>query len=390
MDRITQSWLTADTTQQVCAALMADGAQAYFVGGCVRNALLGAPISDLDIATDALPATVMQLAQAAGIKAVPTGIDHGTVTLVVDRQPFEVTTFRKDVATDGRRAVVAFSGDMAEDAARRDFTMNALYADATGRVFDPLGGLGDLNARYVRFIGTATHRIREDYLRTLRYFRFHAWYGNAANGMDADALAAIAENLDGLPQLSRERVGGEIVKLMAAPDPAPAVAAMRHSGVLSAVLPGAEDRALAPLIHLEQTVAPSDSGPDAILRLAALGDTGDLADRLRLSKSQAKRHGLLRDASIGTKSAAELAYRIGAKDARAAMVLRSAVLEMPTDPELETDLARGHAAQFPVSARDLMPGLAGAAIGTALKQLETDWIASGFTLDRATLLARLG
>jgi poly(A) polymerase len=168
MTRIDQPWLEDPATRRVCAALTIDGAAAYFVGGCVRNALLGAPVSDLDIATDATPETVITLAKRAGVKAIPTGIEHGTVTLVQSGIPFEVTTFRKDVATDGRRAVVAFSTDIAEDAQRRDFTMNALYAAPDGTGVDPLNGLKDLNARNVRFIGDATARIREDYLRSLR------------------------------------------------------------------------------------------------------------------------------------------------------------------------------------------------------------------------------
>jgi len=179
MTRIDEAWLTEPATQQVCRALTEGGAQALFVGGCVRNALLGAPVSDIDITTDAHPERVMALAAAAGIKAVPTGIAHGTVTLVANSIPHEVTTFRRDVETDGRRAVVAFSDSIHEDAARRDFTMNALYARPDGTVLDPLDGLPDLQARRVRFIGDATDRIREDYLRSLRYFRFHAWYGDA-------------------------------------------------------------------------------------------------------------------------------------------------------------------------------------------------------------------
>ncbi|CAN0587043.1 unnamed protein product, partial [Ectocarpus sp. 12 AP-2014] len=195
-----------------------------------------------------------ELARVAGLKPVPTGIDHGTVTVVADHDPFEITTFRRDVETDGRRAVVAFADTLDEDAKRRDFTMNALYARIDGTVIDPLGGLPDLRARRVRFIGDATDRIREDYLRSLRFFRFHAWYGNPDNGMDSDALAAIASHLDGLESLSRERVGAEMVKLLAARDPAPAVAAMRATGVLGRLLPGADDRALAPLIHLEDVL----------------------------------------------------------------------------------------------------------------------------------------
>lgn len=381
---IDQPWLHRPATQAVCAAVAADGAQVLFVGGCVRNALLGEPVSDMDIATDATPEQVLALARRAGIKAVPTGIDHGTVTLIREGIPHEITTFRKDVATDGRRAVVAFAGDIAEDARRRDFTMNAIYARPGGEVVDPLGGMADLTRRRVRFIGTAENRIREDYLRSLRFFRFHAWYGDPGQGFDADALAAIAANLDGLQSLSRERIGAEMLKLLAAPDPAPAVAAMRQAGVLAQILPGTDDRALAPLVHLEgsRLVSP-------LRRLAALGGE-NLQEALRLSKAQAAHLARIREAATDASGAAELGYRLGAEAALDAMLLRAALLEQPLLPELETDIAQGAAAVFPVRARDLLPDLKGPALGRALQQLEAEWIASGFSRSREELLRSLG
>lgn len=383
MDLATQDWLIEPSTQSVCAALVARGAEAYFVGGCVRNALMGVPVSDIDIATNARPDEVFALAKSAGIKAIPTGIDHGTVTLVKAHIPHEVTTFRKDVATDGRRAVVAFSTDIAEDASRRDFTMNAIYARPDGSIVDPLGGMADLAARRVRFIGSAENRICEDYLRTLRYFRFHAWYGDKDAGFDPDALAAIAANLEGLAQLSKERVTAEVLKLLSAPDPAPAVAVMRQTGVLGQILPGANDRALAPLVHLNAAAK-----PDPILRLAALGGS-ELKACLRLSKAAARRLQALRDAASGPTPVAELAYRLGLDMARSAALLRAALLEQPVSPDLETELQRGSGATFPVTAADLMPDLAGAALGASLKQLERAWIESGFNLSRAQLLRML-
>lgn len=381
--RIDQPWLNDPATQAVCQAVAADGAQVLFVGGCVRNALLEEPVSDMDIATDTLPEQVMALAARAGIKAVPTGIDHGTVTLVKDGIPHEITTFRKDVATDGRRAVVAFSKDIAEDACRRDFTMNAIYARPDGEVVDPLGGMADLQARRVRFIGAAQNRIREDYLRSLRYFRFHAWYGDHAEGFDAEALAAIAANLDGLTTLSKERIGAELLKLLAAPDPAPSIAAMRQSGALIKVLPGADDRALAPLIHLE-----GDRAASPIRRLAVLGGER-VQEALRLSKAQAVQLAAIREAAEGTDGAVKLGYKLGARQAMDALLLRAALLEQPVVPHSENEIARGAAAVFPVKSRDLLPGFKGPALGAALKKLETDWIASDFTLTREELLDSL-
>ncbi|TNF64609.1 MAG: CCA tRNA nucleotidyltransferase [Rhodobacteraceae bacterium] len=382
MTRLTADWLTQAPTRAVCAALSRDGAQVLFVGGCVRNTLLEVPVSDLDIATDARPETVMKLAAEAGLRAVPTGIEHGTVTVIADGHPFEVTTFRHDIETDGRRAVVSFATDMAEDAMRRDFTMNALYARPDGCVLDPVGGLPDLIARRVRFIGDAHDRIREDHLRSLRFFRFHAWYGDPAAGMDPDALAAIAAHLDGLDRLSRERIGAEMLKLLAARDPAPAVAAMRQCGVLAAILPGTDDRALAPVVHFGGQLG---LGPDPILRLAALGP--DFTDALRLSRDQARRLDLLRRWAEGAAPGPELGYRLGAEDALAVIALRAALTESPPPPDAVAGVASGAGRTMPLGAADLMPQWRGAALGERLRDLEDRWIASGFTLTRDRLLA---
>ncbi len=382
MTQISESWVSDPATQKVCAALTGAGAQALFVGGCVRNALLGAPVSDIDIATDAHPDRVMELAQAAGLKAIPTGIEHGTITVVSGGAPHEITTFRRDVKTDGRRAVVAFSDKVEEDAARRDFTMNAIYARPDGTLLDPLDGLPDLQARRVRFIGTAENRIREDYLRSLRYFRFHAWYGDTEAGFDPNALAAIAANLDGLAGLSRERVGAELLKLLAAPDPAPSVAAMRQAGVLAQLTPGAEDRSLAPLVALEQQAGAT---PEPIRRLAAIA-TPEIAKTLRLSKAQLQRLTRMRDEASGTASIAELGFRYGEEGGMHETLLRCAFLEQPWSEDMRQDLRKGAAADFPVQATDLIPDFTGPALGKKLAELEARWIASGFTLDRKDLL----
>ncbi|MDP5362235.1 MAG: CCA tRNA nucleotidyltransferase, partial [Paracoccaceae bacterium] len=230
MTQITAPWIKDAAAQSVCRMLTDAGHQAWFVGGCVRNALLGEPVADLDLSTNAHPETVIALAQASALKVVPTGIEHGTVTVIANDTPFEITTFRRDVATDGRRATVVFADNMADDARRRDFTMNALYAAPDGQIMDPLGGLADLRARRVRFIEDADQRIKEDYLRILRFFRFYAWYGDPNEGPDADGLAACAAHLDGWQSLSIERVTSEMLKLLAAPDPAPAVAGVERAG----------------------------------------------------------------------------------------------------------------------------------------------------------------
>ena len=378
--RIAGDWLAQPGTQALCGALEAAGYRALFVGGCVRNALLGVSVADVDIATDARPETVTRLAEAAGLRVVPTGIEHGTVTVIAGGVPHEVTTFRRDVETDGRRAVVAFADDVTEDAARRDFTMNALYADLRGNVIDPLGGLPDLVARRLRFVGDAHQRIREDYLRILRFFRFHAHYGDPDQGMDAEALAASAELAEGVDGLSRERIGSEIRKLIAAPDPAPAVAAMAQAGVLARVLPGSDPRALAPLVHLESGLPPRWQR-----RLAALGGQ-EVEERLRLSRADAAVLAALRDAVGRGWSPAALGWKLGAEGGRDAVLLRAALLESPLPTDWQTDVARGAASVMPVTAIDLMPDLQGAALGARLKEIEARWLASDLRLTRADFL----
>ena len=376
MTKITAPWLSDPIVQRACAILTDTGYQAWFVGGCVRNTLLGARVADFDMTTDAHPDVVSRLAKTAGFKVIPTGIDHGTVTILAENQSFEVTTFRRDVATDGRRATVAFADNMTDDARRRDFTMNALYVGADGVVVDPLGGVPDLYAGRVRFIEDADRRIKEDYLRILRYFRFYAWYGNAEVGPDPDALAACAANIEGLQNLSAERVTAEVLKLLAAPDPAPAVASMAATGGLAQILPGAQATTLAVLVHVEEQAG---LATDPIRRLAVLG--GDISG-LKLSNAQATQLEQMRS----QQSPAEMGYRLGSRAALDAMAVMSACLGQEIDTNV-AEIAKSAADQvFPLKAADLMPALQGAALGAALKQAEARWIASGFTLTKAELL----
>ena len=374
---IAGDWIGHPGTQALCKVLEAAGHRALFVGGCVRNAALGAPVADVDLTTDALPQTVSDLARQAGFRVVPTGIAHGTVTVIAQGRAHEVTTFRRDVETDGRHAVVAFATDVAVDAARRDFTMNALYADRHGTVIDPLGGLPDLTARRVRFVGDPENRIREDYLRILRFFRFHAWYGDPAGGIDTMGLAACAALVGGLETLSRERIGAEMVKLLAAPDPAPAVASMAQAGVLGCVLPGSDARALAPLVHLEQGLTPRWHR-----RRVVLGGEADW----RLSNAETGSVQRIRDA-IGTAlTPAALGWKLGADLATDTVLARAALLETGLPQGWQADIARGALATFPVTATDLMPALQGPALGRHLQQAQDRWLASDLTLTRADLL----
>ena len=359
------------------------GYGAWFVGGCVRNALISEPVADLDIATDARPETVSNLAKSAGLKVIPTGIEHGTVTVMCEGIPYEITTLRRDVATDGRRATIAFAETMEEDAGRRDFTINALYADAQGVIFDPVSGLPDLRIRRLRFIGDADMRIQEDYLRSLRFFRFYAWYGDAAAGLDPEALAAIAANLDGLDSLSRERVGSEMLKLLNAPDPAPALCAMQQIGVMLRILPGADVSMLAVLVHLEGTLP-----PNPIRRLAIIGGE-DVAKKLRLSKAHARDLELLCQEMISLTPIAELAYRNGYEFAQNVTLLRGVLAGMPLSATALDGLREASNATFPITAKDLTLRFSGKDLGDQLKALEALWIASNFQETKEDLLSKI-
>ncbi len=284
-----QPWMSRPNTRAVIEALEARGFAgcARFVGGCVRNTLLRQPIDDVDIATTLTPDQVVEALEAAGLKAVPTGVDHGTVTAVSGGAPFEITTLRKDVSTDGRRAVVAFTQDWAEDAVRRDFRLNALYADPDGRIFDPTGhGVADALAGRIVFVGEAMTRIREDYLRILRFFRFQAWYGRGEP--DSQALAACKALKGMLSGRAAERTQKELLKLLAAEDPRPALRLMAATGVLGAVLP--QVKALTRLENLVAIETEQLFESDAELRLAAMIPDDprvaqDVAERLRLSNA---------------------------------------------------------------------------------------------------------
>ncbi|MGV6810895.1 MAG: CCA tRNA nucleotidyltransferase [Brevirhabdus sp.] len=381
--KLDADYLTDPDTVAVITMLEQAGHQAFFVGGCVRNPLLGAPVSDIDIATDARPVRVMALATGAGLANVGTGIDHGTITVLSGGEPYEVTTFRHDIETYGRRARVIFAETMEEDARRRDFTMNALYAKRDGTVLDPVGGLEDLAARRFRFIDDPSQRIREDYLRILRFFRFHAWYGDPAAGLDPDGYAACAELAEGIDSLSRERVGAEMTKLLGAPDPAPSLAAMAQAGVLARALPGADADKMALLVHLE---AGSGVAASSSRRLALLGGE-DVQNKLRLSREVTRTVALLREGVEAMTDPAEMAWRYGPDAARDVALIRAALFETELPADLEARIATGIGAVLPVSAADLMPGFEGAALGEELKRLESLWIASDFSMTREALLA---
>lgn len=388
-------WLKARPLADLLAALDCDGEEARVNGGAVRDALLGQPPGDVDIATTALPDEVAARVERRGWKAAPTGLAHGTLTVVIDGAPFEVTTLRRDVATDGRRATVAFTRDWAEDASRRDLTINGLYLDREGRIHDHVGGLADLSARRVRFIGSARERIREDYLRTLRFFRFHARF--SAGDIDAEGFSAAVAERGGLGSLSAERVRAELLKLLVAPRAVETVAAMAGAGLFAPLIGGV------PRPSRLGRLAMLDAGsPDALLRLAGLNqsvaeDAERLKTRLRLSRAEAARLAAIGDAAPapdpagGEETARRLLYRIGPGPFRDRALLAWADSGAAPDDAAWRDVAslpeRWPIPSFPIRAADLQArGFGpGPELGKALKAIEERWIAAGFPSDAPAL-----
>lgn len=375
-------------TRALLAALTAEGAVVRFVGGCVRDSLVGRPVRDIDVATATTPRDNLRLLTAAGIKAVPTGIEHGTITAVVGGRPFEVTTLRVDVETFGRHARVAFTDDWVADACRRDFTINALYADPDGSLYDPTGGLADLRRGRVRFVGRPEQRIEEDRLRILRFFRFHAWYGRGA--ANRSALAACRQAAAGIDRLSGERVRQELLKLLAAPEPRPALRLMLRHGILPYVLPAGAD-----LAALSRLMRGEPGEPDPLLRLAALmhGQGADaarrLADRLRLSNAERERLLALLGSDApsprgGRRTLRRAVYCLGA-DMTADLAL------LAGRPRLAAAARAMRPPEFPLKGRDgLALGLKpGPELGRLLAAVEDWWVERDFAPDTAACRAHL-
>lgn len=399
VDRIpVQPWMVAPAPTAVFASLAAGGAAARFVGGCVRDAVLGLPINDLDLCTPAAPERVLELARAAGLKAVPTGVEHGTVTVVAGHVPVEVTTLRRDVETDGRRAVVAFTDDWAEDAARRDLTLNALYLDPDGSVYDPIGGgLADARAGRIRFVGDPETRIREDILRILRFFRFWARFGREP--LDRRGLAACAGLADRIPALSGERVWSELKRLLVAAGAGEALQAMTRAGVTAQLWPGSgEERVALATIRLEAALG---IAPDPLRRLAALvrspAAVAVAAARLKLARVEAER---LRTAlstdgrpSANDRDRRARIYRDGAVAYGDARILHAAAAgEQAALVADDWRIAAGwRPPRFPIGGKDAAAlGIPeGPAVGRLLKAVEEAWIADDFSGDADACRAKL-
>lgn len=373
-------WTAREDLVSLVAALGVENVR--WVGGAVRDTLLGQPVKDIDAATTLAPDTVIAACKAAGLRTVPTGIDHGTVTVVLPGGPVEVTTLRHDVSTDGRRATVAFATDWRDDAARRDFTINALYAHPqTLEISDFFGGLADLAAGRVRFIGDARQRIREDHLRILRYFRFQARFGST---IDPDAESACAELAATLKGLSRERVAMELLAILALPDPAPVVARMARLGVLEMVLPEANEAGLAALAAVTETERQARQAPAPLRRMAALLPADPplvdkVAARLKLSTAHRKHLAVLATRTTGDVRA--LAYRHGIDAARDLALLAG------TDPVALTGWT---VPELPLKGGEIVQNGIGAGpmVAKILRAVEARWVAEGFP-DRARVEALL-
>lgn len=402
-------WVSDPAVISIMQAAMAGGGRVRFVGGCVRNSLMGLPVADIDAATDVQAEEVMRRIEAAGIRAVPTGLDHGTVTAVKDHVKVEITTLRVDVETDGRRARIAYTDDWAEDAKRRDLTMNALFLDPDGTLYDPVGGLADIEAGRVRFVGEAERRIQEDVLRLLRFFRFHAHYGRMAP--DEDGLAACKRFAPLLPNLAGERIRDELLKLLAARDPAPTFYLMRQAGVLSHALPEATHlRRLAALTLL--TGEMEEAAPDPLRRLASIlpdAKAGkEVAVRLRLSNAERDRLVAMLKPAADIDPAAEpqarrrLLYAIGDETYRDLVLLDWARRLADQPGAVPAWVEAGYRVQLaaadgwvrpklPVNGEDAMAlGIpTGPAVGKLLKQVEGWWADADFRPDREACLARL-
>jgi len=408
-----QDWLSAPETRALFAALAAGGAEVRFVGGCVRDAVARRPISDIDIATPEPPQQVMKRLAAAGIRAIPTGLAHGTVTAVIGARRFEITTLRVDAETFGRRARVEFTSDWLADATRRDFTFNALSADADGRVFDPFDGLADLGAGRVRFIGNADARLEEDALRLLRFFRFHAHYGHDGR-LDPASLAACRRHARRLGQLSGERVAAEMLRLLAAPEPASVILEMLANAILCEILPEATDvPRLRQLAWLESRgLVRPDLAPDPLRRLAALlppvaPAATRVANRLRLSRHAGERliglaaPGVAIAPTMPPAALRRVLYRLGAGRVRDLILLAWAgrragavnadARESAAWVALLDQAAAWQPVTLPLGGRDVVAEgvAAGPAVGALLARLEAWWQDEDFRPDRATCLAEL-
>lgn len=384
--QIDSEWIKNENLQNILQILKKADHNAYLVGGCVRNSILNFPVNDIDISTDARPEETLDLFNIGSFKATPTGFSHGTVTVVSEGIPYQITTMRSDQNTDGRHADVSFSDDITKDAERRDFTINALYADPTGKIIDPIGGLKDFQPLRIKFIGNANNRIQEDYLRILRFFRFHAQFADFVADFEQDALDAIKDNQNGLKFLSKERVWNELQKILLSRNPTRALSEMSKTGVLEKVLIDRGIKSIKNLISIEQKMGIE---PEAIRRLLAITRNTEITS-LNLSRKEVKKFSLLKSLLEKNFDPAELVYQFNKEIAQSVLAIstfnQGEKLKLSDVKKIE----KACLYPCPISGAHLTKYMSGADVGIKLKEAQRAWIKSNFKSDPAKILKVIG
>ena len=376
------NWVKDPDTKKITKMFIDKGHKIYFVGGCVRDSILGNPVTDIDMSTTALPDQITQIAKANSLRAIPTGIKYGTITIISNCKPYQITTFRKDATTDGRHAEVLYSNDMITDATRRDFTINALYADADGNVIDPLKGINDLYSRIIKFIFNPKKRIIEDNLRILRFFRFHAWYGDPDKSLDPASLNACTYYKSKVATLSNERMGAEMKKIMSAPNPISSLEAMAMAVVLELVMPKASTSQLSSLLKLENKI---QRGIHWTTRAAIMTST-DLKNIWKISKVDYKKLWNLQKLKVGKDKVSKISYLYGEEFSWQYAILKYVSLNKDIPKNICTEIKRGTNALFPIKSCELINDFKGPELGKRIKDLQHAWVNSDFSLTREELL----
>ena len=383
IDRLENNWLNQSSSQFLPKIFSDYGHQALFVGGCVRNSILNMPVIDIDMATDALPETIIKISKEHNFKFIPTGLEHGTITLIIDNISYQITTFRSDITNDGRHAKVEFTTSLLLDASRRDFTINALYCDGYGKIIDPLNALDDLNNRVIKFIGDPNKRIAEDHLRILRFFRFQAIYGNKMLKIDLHALEACREHKAKLGTLSRERITSELHKLLLSDDPIRTMTKMIDTGVLNELIKNCKISSFISYIEAEKKYKIKINW---LGRLLSLHGT-NIEEVLAFSRQELKMIKYTKRAIKKNVPIFEFSYYNGMEYGIIYLLLQHGSKKTALSKILINKVSAIMTKKFPVTAKDLMPRLKGKKLGDELKRLEIQWIKSDFTLNKNQLLS---
>jgi len=384
--QINSEWIKSKSLQNILKIFKKADHNAYLVGGCVRNSILNLPVNDIDISTDAKPEETLDLFKTGSFKATPTGFSHGTVTVVSEGIPYQITTMRSDQNTDGRHANVSFSDNIKADAERRDFTINALYADPTGKIIDPIEGLKDFQPLKIKFIGNANNRIQEDYLRILRFFRFHAQFSDLVEDFERDALDAIKDNKNSLKFLSKERVWNELQKILLSKDPSRALLEMSKIGVLEKISINRGIKSIKNLISIEEKMGIK---PEAIRRLVALTRDTEIKS-LNLSRKEARKFSLLKSLLEKNFDPAELVYQFNKEIAQSMLAISTFNQGAKLNLIDVTKIEKACLYPCPISGAHLSKYVSGEDVGVKLKEAQSIWIKSNFKSDSAKILSVLG